>query len=346
MKMSKDNYFYKMDHNSRGFAVIINNFKDSSNNLVNNFKQEECIENYKKTFRNIGFQNNEIFEYRNKTAEEIKGIMLEYAKKDFSNCDCLIAVFLTNDNFLSSKKFIDKKHQGVLLHKCFEDKFKNLSDKPKIFFIDVCRGNKTESSDLFPKSAKFFPDEIDLPDMFFGWPSLSSNKEIIENEYLYSKVLCETINKNFFNMNLIEIDMETKKMLSKKYNMQVESHHTMKKSCFFTFNSTKFSSFTVSSISRIDKLHQGSIFEFMGHNYVVKSKGYFMSIAEPWVYDAEITSLDGGPLTIISKYFKTEKGAIENAFQNFIKLANENDMISIDQANELYAGQNMRKLTV
>jgi len=79
----------------------------------------------------------------------------------------------------------------------------------------------------------------------------------------------------------------------------------------------------------------GSTFKFMSHIYKVKSKGRFHNIREPWVWDAEIKSTDGGVFKGESRHYKSEKGAIKHAFNNFVKNLVELKIITSEQSYQL-----------
>jgi len=74
--------------------------------------------------------------------------MKEYASKDYTDCDCFIGVFLSHGYLHFNKQYIMGKDQGAMFHEHLTDVFKeneSLFEKPKIFWIDVCRGNEKES---------------------------------------------------------------------------------------------------------------------------------------------------------------------------------------------------------
>ena len=86
-------------------------------------------------------------------------LMKEYAGKDFINCDCFIAVFLSHGFLENNKQYIKSRegNNGASFEE-LTDRFKkngSLFEQPKIFFFDVCRGLKKEpiySKSMRPKS--------------------------------------------------------------------------------------------------------------------------------------------------------------------------------------------------
>ncbi len=139
--------FYKMDHKNRGYAVIINNFRFTIS-LEEGQKQD--VINYKKLFKVLGFKEHEIKVYENKTIEEMQKIMKKYANEiDYTDCDCFIAVFLSHGKLHHNQQYIYGIDQSMKFHEHCTDVFKKtktLIHKPKIFFIDLCRGKQEEPS--------------------------------------------------------------------------------------------------------------------------------------------------------------------------------------------------------
>ena len=141
------NDYYKMDHKSRGYAVIINNYEFDNVNYVSLKGHKFDVEKYKETFQILGFKKDEIKEYENLKAKEMIELMKEYASKDYTDCDCFISVFLSHGYLLQNKQYIMGTDQGAMFHEHLTDVFKeteSLFKKPKIFWMDVCRGNETE----------------------------------------------------------------------------------------------------------------------------------------------------------------------------------------------------------
>jgi len=168
MATSSENY-YKMDHTSRGFAVIIDNYEFE----IPSYKKLEGhihdVRNYKTTFLNLGFEENEIKLHVNQTKEEMIKLMEEYARKDFTNCDCFIAVFLSHGFLVNNKQYIKSSEStnGASFEE-LTDPFKfneSLFEKPKIFFFDLCRGRKKEpiySKSMEDNKAKPLSSDEDL----------------------------------------------------------------------------------------------------------------------------------------------------------------------------------------
>ena len=61
---------YKMDHEKRGYVVIINNKEFENNEYKPLLYQDKDVSNYITTFKNIGFKEIEVLE--NQTADQMK----------------------------------------------------------------------------------------------------------------------------------------------------------------------------------------------------------------------------------------------------------------------------------
>ena len=67
------NGYYKMDHECRGYVVIINNYNFYNSNKYKSLNNNVNI--YIETFKIIGFKEHEIIVYENQTANDMKKIM-------------------------------------------------------------------------------------------------------------------------------------------------------------------------------------------------------------------------------------------------------------------------------
>ena len=191
--------------------------------------------------------------------------MKKYAENvDFTDCDCFIAVFLSHGYRLNNEQYVMGIDHGVMFKVNIKDLFtktKSLYKKPKIFFMDVCRGDKDEPP--YSKSAinsKVIPtnyEDEEMPDsiisstlvsaesgdqfftnadFFVAWASVDTYRaKIDEDGSWFSKTLCETINNNFQNMDLIGLDMITRRTIKEKYKIQTpDADTTLTYRCFFT----------------------------------------------------------------------------------------------------------------
>ena len=172
------NNFYKMNHKNRGYAVIINNINFQNPKYIALNGHIRDVKNYKETFKLIGFKDDEIKIYEDQTAYEMKEIMKEFASRDYTDCDCFIGVFLSHGYLLNNKQYIMGIDQGAMFNEHLTDIFretKSLNEKPKIFFVDVCRGDEDEP---------YYSKSMELSGKCKTWSVETENLEV-SNKYIY-----------------------------------------------------------------------------------------------------------------------------------------------------------------
>ena len=134
---------YTMSHFPHGFCVIINNelFKDHSEregSLVDEHNLTQC-------FRYLGYT---VEVHRNLSAYQIQEIFSYYQKLDHSFCDSFIVCILSHGEegfiFGTDSKTVSL---GSLSGKLDATSCRTLANKPKMFFVQACRGsNRSERS--------------------------------------------------------------------------------------------------------------------------------------------------------------------------------------------------------
>ncbi|XP_048043291.1 caspase-22 [Megalobrama amblycephala] len=130
---------YKMDSNPRGLCVIINNenFKDPEDKRHGS---QNDVDSLKDLFKDLGFL---VEIKKDQTASDIKQLMIKY--KDCHHADCFVCCVLSHgdetgvlgvDEEICPVNAITSPFDGV---NC-----PSLLGKPKVFFIQACRGHKMQ----------------------------------------------------------------------------------------------------------------------------------------------------------------------------------------------------------
>ncbi|KAK9972867.1 hypothetical protein ABG768_023629 [Culter alburnus] len=127
---------YKIAQNPRGVCVIINNVHFTT--MPERRGSDEDQKYLTRVFRWLGF---EVVEHRNKTAAEMKNLLKELGKT--VDGDCFVCCVLSH----GVKEGVCGSDDGVVSVDEIREPFngitcKNLVDKPKLFFIQACRGKK------------------------------------------------------------------------------------------------------------------------------------------------------------------------------------------------------------
>jgi len=142
MSVERDAEEYNMNHNRRGKAVIFNHdmFMKGDPRPGSNHDVKSLTETYTK----LGFQ---VIPYHNKKVEFIKNAITDLVEEDHSDADCLLVTVLTHGTYSNQIQAYDDYYAAENLWLHFRaDKCGSLAGKPKIFIIQACRGNKSDSA--------------------------------------------------------------------------------------------------------------------------------------------------------------------------------------------------------
>ncbi|KAL7851553.1 hypothetical protein AOLI_G00219090 [Acnodon oligacanthus] len=159
---------YKMDSIPRGFCVIINNmnFENEDEERIGSDKDAAAL---MKVFGSLYF---EVKTYTNLKAKAMKALLLEFSKKKHGDCFvcCVLSHGEKNGVIGTDQKLCPMKD---ILSPFDGKNCPSLAGKPKVFFIQACRGkNKEEkvvvSADNAAKADDFIltsdgPEEITIP---------------------------------------------------------------------------------------------------------------------------------------------------------------------------------------
>jgi len=143
--LSKQDLFYNMNHVERGCFMIFNykNF-DENTRLEERKGTDKDAENLKNMALNLGFEY--IRQFDNCTKKETLDWINLVATNDHSEYDCFACAILTHGD----ENDVLYAHDGQLHLKDFTTPFESqncpsLAEKPKLFFIQACRGKKLDS---------------------------------------------------------------------------------------------------------------------------------------------------------------------------------------------------------
>jgi len=135
----KDAEEYNMRHPRRGVALIFNHryFNDMD---PRSGSDKDC-QNLEVELKSLGF---EIQVHNDLSYTELSGVLMETAAKDHSSADCLLVVVMSHGDpgYLYCR---DKSYPATELWSHFTgDKCHSLIGKPKLFFIQACRGSMVD----------------------------------------------------------------------------------------------------------------------------------------------------------------------------------------------------------
>ena len=198
---------YKMHRGTHGDAVIINNFKfkDSRMNLYG-YKQDERL--LVDTFRYIGYR---VHVYANCNSHIIEGIMRMFRDANHAEKDSFICCILSHGN---EETIADSNGEEVnfldLRDKMKGDECKTLANKPKIFFVQACRGNMPDTPvKVTPAGILNHNTDNEIPakaDFFIGYAVTFHQAAFVSGGgSLYVNELCKSLVQyaNYASLNEI-----------------------------------------------------------------------------------------------------------------------------------------------
>ncbi|XP_046568769.1 caspase-3-like isoform X2 [Haliotis rubra] len=138
--MASTKHVYNMNHRHRGFAYIINNVKFDE--LTERSGSEVDEERLTERFSALQFT---VKSFRNQKRTQMVDLLDKASKDDHSDSDCFVCVILSHgeeekiygtDGAVEVTKLLDP-FKG---HRCG-----SLAGKPKLFFIQACRGMESDN---------------------------------------------------------------------------------------------------------------------------------------------------------------------------------------------------------
>ncbi|XP_031843392.1 caspase-1-like isoform X2 [Nomia melanderi] len=195
---------YHMKHKRRGVALIFNhiNFKKMASRKGSIKDSKDLTQ----TLNRLGF---EIREYVDPTVQTISSILKVTAAEDHTDADCLVVVTMSHgeSGLLYSA---DNVYPVDMLWAHFTgDRCSTLVGKPKLFFIQACRGSKLENGvqvmhETDGASSYTIPTHADIMvaystfDGFYSWRNPDAGSWFIQ-------ALCEELNENGRTRDLLTI---------------------------------------------------------------------------------------------------------------------------------------------
>ncbi|XP_026880519.2 caspase-3a [Electrophorus electricus] len=145
-------YRYSLDYPCIGQCIIINN-KNFNKSIGMNTRNGTDIDagNVMKVFGKLGYK---VKVFNDQTVEQIKNVLTAVSKEDHSRYASLVCVLLSHGDegvFFGTDGALELKALTSLFR---GDRCASLVGKPKLFFIQACRG-----TDLDPGVETDYPDE-------------------------------------------------------------------------------------------------------------------------------------------------------------------------------------------
>lgn len=134
---------YNMSHRRRGIAVVLNQKRVRKH--ATRFGTELDVDELVQTFLGLGFDIHSICVLEDQPLKSIFDILKILREHDFSQDDCLCITILTHGNNSGVLLANDYSYNFKSMWKQFTaDRCPSLAGKPKLFFVQACRGNEKD----------------------------------------------------------------------------------------------------------------------------------------------------------------------------------------------------------
>ena len=207
---------YKMNNEKRGYLVIIDNHEFNKPKIYPDLiGSHHDVKNLIDTF--VYGLDFELVLRQNQTKAQMIKLMKYFAQEvDHTNVDCFMAVFLSHGttNDITNEQYICAIDEDVALTDLTEPflSTQTLHQKPKMFFCDVCRGNKKEPPDAKSMSSLSLKDgedgeEVKATSLKYKFEPMSGTIEQTFNaqkEFLYGYGSCHghVAGKSFLSFSM------------------------------------------------------------------------------------------------------------------------------------------------
>ncbi|XP_033191987.1 caspase drICE [Bombus vancouverensis nearcticus] len=223
---------YNMNHKRRGIALIFShvNFKK----LEKRVGGEKDSKELEQTLKYLGF---DVRVYDDSNVKTILSTVQDAAAEDHTDADCLVVAAMSHGEsgvlYAADNVYpVEMLWSPFLGHRC-----PSLAGKPKLFFIQSCRGTKLDNgveiiheTDSTPGTTYSLPAYADIMvaystyDGFYSWRNP-------ENGSWFIQALCQELNKNWKTHDLLRMMTAVVRRVSIEYqsfNPEKESFHQKK----------------------------------------------------------------------------------------------------------------------
>ncbi|XP_032672503.1 caspase-1-like isoform X1 [Odontomachus brunneus] len=230
--LDQDAEEYNMNHKRRGVALVLNHIHFENMNTRKG--SEKDAENLRTSLSNLGF---EIRIYTDPTIKTISTVLHTTAAEDHTDADCLIVVAMSHgeSGLLHST---DSLYPVDMLWTPFTgDRCSSLAGKPKLFFIQACRGTQLDKGvkiihETDSKKTTYYsiPAYADIMvaystyDGFYSWRNPDSGSWFIQ-------ALCEELDLHGRSRDLLSLMTFVNRRVAIEYQSYVPENikfHTKK----------------------------------------------------------------------------------------------------------------------
>ncbi|PBC26688.1 Caspase [Apis cerana cerana] len=238
----KDSPIYSMTQKKRGKCVIFNHEKfeyERESRRKGTKYDEDAI---KKTFSALGF---EVKVYNDLKVNEIMEVITSLQNEEHDDCDCICFFVLTHGKIGDNVSAYDMTYPVQMIWQPFNsDSCISLAGKPKLFFVQACRGVASDSG-IQGRSCGTDSDEMTyiLPttaDFLYAYSTMEgcySFRDTNRGSW-YIQTLCKVINERWKDCDMLKMLTITLRKVATEYSSQHDELDKDRKKQMPTFTST------------------------------------------------------------------------------------------------------------
>ncbi|KAM9770001.1 caspase-3a [Menidia menidia] len=204
-KSSSHSFRYSLNFPSIGQCIIINNKNfDRSTGMNQRNGTDVDAANAMKVFSKLGYK---VKVYNDQTVDQMKQVLIAASKDDHSHSASFVCILLSHGDegvFFGTDGFVELKYLTSLFR---GDRCKTLVGKPKLFFIQACRGTELDGgieSDNPDDGTTKIPVEADFLYAFSTAPGYYSWRNTMSGSW-FMQSLCEAISKYGKELEILHI---------------------------------------------------------------------------------------------------------------------------------------------
>ncbi|CAI5680788.1 unnamed protein product [Oreochromis niloticus] len=203
-KPQSHSFRYRLDFPSIGQCIIINNKNfDRSTGMNQRNGTDVDAGNAMRVFKNLGYN---VKMYNDQTVDQMMNVLTDASKEDHSNSASFVCILLSHGDegvFFGTDGSVALKHLTSLFR---GDRCKSLVGKPKLFFIQACRGTDLDpgiETDSETDGVKI-PVEADFLYAFSTAPGYYSWRNTMTGSWFIQSV-CDMISKYGKELEILHI---------------------------------------------------------------------------------------------------------------------------------------------
>ncbi|XP_006831548.1 PREDICTED: caspase-7 [Chrysochloris asiatica] len=214
---------YNMNYEKVGKCIIINNKNfDKTTEMDTRTGTDKDSEALTKCFRSLGF---DVTVYNDCCCARMEELLEQASKEDHSNSACFVCIILSHgeENYIyGTDTLIPVKDLTVHVR---GDRCKTLLGKPKLFFIQACRGKELDDgvqadsvvvSDTDAKSPHSIPVEADFLIAYSTVPGYYSWRNPGRGSW-FIQALCRILNEHGKTLEIMQILTRVNNMVARDF---------------------------------------------------------------------------------------------------------------------------------